>query len=89
MPKLRNVAQETTGTIVGTVSSQDSAPLPGVSVQLADPAKGLELTAITAADGRYKLVALPPARYELSAKRDGFQSIKRPIRVGLGRTVTR
>jgi outer membrane receptor protein involved in Fe transport len=82
------LAQETTGTIVGTVTSQDGAPLPGATLQLVDGEKGFERSAISAADGRYKLVALQPARYELTASMSGFQSVKRPIRVELGRTVT-
>jgi len=82
------LAQETTGAIIGTVTSEDGQPLPGATLKLRDDDKGFERTAITAADGRYKLVALQPARYELTATMAGFQSVKRPIRVELGRTVT-
>ncbi len=82
------LAQETTGAIIGTVTSEDGAPLPGATLQLTDEAKGFERTAISAADGGFKLVALPPARYELTATMPGFQTVKRPIRVELGRTVT-
>ena len=81
-------AQETTGAIIGTVTSADGQPLPGATLQLADQEKGFERTAVSAADGRYKLVALQPARYELTAAVPGFQTVKRPIRVELGRTVT-
>jgi len=82
------VAQETTGTIVGTINSEDGQPLPGVTLQLVDQEKGLERTSVSAADGRYKLMALPPARYELTATITGFQTVQRAVRVELGRTVT-
>jgi hypothetical protein len=82
------LSQETTGAIIGTVTSQDGAALPGATLQVVDPAKGFERTVVSAAEGRYKLVALPPARYQLTASLAGFQTVKRAIRVELGRTVT-
>jgi hypothetical protein len=81
-------AQETTGAVLGTVRSQDELALPGVTVQLVDPDRGLERVALSGRDGSYRFVALPPARYELTASLQAFQTEKRPIKVDLGRTVT-
>ena len=82
------LAQETTGAIVGTVTSEDGAALPGVSLRLVDSDRGFDRTALSAGDGGYRLVALPPARYDLTASLTGFQTVKRAVRVELGRTVT-
>ena len=82
------LAQETTGAIVGTVTSEDGAPLPGVSIQLEDTERGLSRSAVSAANGGYSLVALPPARYQLTATLDKFQTVQRAVKVDLGRTVT-
>ncbi len=81
-------AQETTGAITGTVTSEDGQPLPGVSVTVVDPDTGLERTAIAGSRGDYRLTALPPAVYQLTAGLDGFQSSRRTLRVELGRTLT-
>ena len=56
------LAQETTGAIIGTITSPDGCTLPGATLRLVDEDKGFERTSVSAADGRYKLVALPPAR---------------------------
>jgi outer membrane receptor protein involved in Fe transport len=80
-------AQETTGTIVGRVTSPDEAALPGVTVQIADPSVGFERITVTNADGEYKFIALPPAQYKLTATLEGFQTHARDLDVDLGRTV--
>jgi outer membrane receptor protein involved in Fe transport len=80
-------AQETTGAILGTVTSQDGATLPGATVTINDPETGLQRTTVTNTAGEFKFVALPPANYEVTATLDGFQTYKRELRVDLGRTV--
>ena len=57
-------AQETTGVILGTTTSLDAVALPGVMLTLTNPDTGFQRTVISGSDGGYKLVALPPARYE-------------------------
>ena len=81
------MAQETTGTIIGIITSEDGATMPGVTVTVSDPATGFERTVVTDAAGEYRFVALPPARYSLQAALTGFQTYQRDIDVGLGRTV--
>ena len=68
------VAQETTGAIIGTITSQDGRLLPGVTISLVDQDRGFLRTAVSAGDGRFSLLALPPARYDLTASVDGFQN---------------
>jgi len=82
------VAQETTGEIFGTVASQDGVPLPGVSVTIENPEVGHSRVAETRDDGGFRFVALAPARYQLTAVLDGFQTMRRQVDVNLGRAVT-
>ncbi len=81
-------AQETTGTIIGTVTSQDGAPLPGVTMKLADLAKGFERTASPPTTCATRWLRCHPLLTNCTASLKGFQSVKRPIRVELGRTTT-
>ena len=69
------VAQETTGEIVGEVTSPDGVPLPGVTLVLENPENGFQRSAISSPDGGYRLVALPPASYRLTASMDGFRAV--------------
>ena len=80
-------AQETTGAVIGTITSEDGATMPGVTVTIADPDTGFERTTVTNTAGEFRFVALPPATYALQATLDGFQTYKRDLAVSLGRTV--
>ena len=82
------MAQETTGAIMGTITSQDGATMPGVTVTISDAATGFERTTVTNGAGEYRFVALQPARYTLQAALTGFQTYLREIDIDLGRTVT-
>ncbi|RLE26988.1 MAG: hypothetical protein DRJ61_17925, partial [Acidobacteria bacterium] len=80
-------AQETTGSIVGTVTSEDGAPLQGVTVVIEDLERGLRRVAISGRTGDFAVAALPPAHYQLTANQQGFQGVKRQIRVEIGSTL--
>jgi len=80
-------AQETTGSVIGTITSEDGATMPGVTVTISDPDTGFERTTVTSTAGEFRFVALQPANYDLQATLDGFQTYKRSIDVSLGRTV--
>lgn len=80
-------AQETTGSVIGTITSEDGATMPGVTVTISDPDTGFERTTVTNTAGEFRFVALQPAKYGLQAALDGFQTYQRSIAVELGRTV--
>jgi len=80
-------AQETTGAVKGTVTSDDGAPLPGVTVQVEDLERGLQRVAVSDRRGDFTLASLPPASYQMTATLQGFGGVRRPVRVELGRTV--
>jgi hypothetical protein len=81
------LAQETTGDIIGTVSSEDGQRLPAATVTIIDPARGLERSVTSNREGVFRVPALPPAHYELTASLDGFKTLRRELEVALGRTL--
>jgi outer membrane receptor for ferrienterochelin and colicin len=82
-----SVAQ-TTGSIVGTVSDDVGAPLPGVNVEARGPALQGTKTAVTATDGSYRLALLPPGSYTVSASLPQFGRAEQTVQVLLDRNVT-
>lgn len=68
-------AQETTGTIVGTVTDQTGAVLPGVTVTLRNTRTETVRTAVTNEAGLYTASLLPVGSYEVTFELAGFQSV--------------
>jgi len=66
-------AQETTGTILGTVTDNTGAALPGVSVVVRHLGTGQTLERVTSPDGFYTAPLLPIGEYELTFTLTGFQ----------------
>lgn len=84
------VAQATnTGTVVGQVTDPQGAVVPGAKITLKDPATGNTLTTTTNDQGRYVIVNVPPANYDLTATKSGFATAKisnATVQVGLQST---
>jgi outer membrane receptor protein involved in Fe transport len=81
-------AQRTTGTIVGIVTDDTGAVLPGVTVTLRGTQVAGTQASQTTSEGRFRFVALPPGAYDLSFSLAGFSTLNRTgIRVGVGTTV--
>ena len=77
-----------TGTVSGIVSSQDDAPLPGVTVIASSPALQVAREAVSDVNGVYYLRALPPGSYTVQFTLAGFQSaVRHDVAVALGGTV--
>ena len=72
------------GSIAGTVTDETKAVLPGVTVTAVNPATGFTREAVTDAEGKFNLVALPPASYEVTSSLVGFTSSKNTITVTVG-----
>ena len=66
-------AQETTGTIQGTVTDQSGAVLPGVTVVVKHVQTGRANEAISSEAGRYAVFSLQPGSYEVTFTLAGFQ----------------
>lgn len=71
-------AQELTGTLYGTVMAEDGALLPGVTLTVQSPQliRG-EQVLVTSSVGEYRISALPPGLYSVTAGLSGFTSVRR------------
>jgi TonB family protein len=66
---------QTAGSLHGVVVDATSqAPLGDVQVSARSPALIGEQSAVSDADGNFEMTLLPPGTYDLTVKRDGFQS---------------
>lgn len=70
-------AQTTTVTLRGTVTDQNGAALPGVSVTARRVDTNMSLGAVSGDGGQYFLMTLTPGPYELSAALQGFRTERR------------
>src|SRR5688500_3259477 len=66
-------AQETTATMVGTVTDASGGVLPGVVVSLRHTATGRTFEGTTSTEGGYLVTLLPIGEYELTFTLSGFQ----------------
>src|SRR5439155_6833288 len=82
------VAQVTTGTIVGTVTDESGAVLPGVTATLQGAGVAGQPTTVTGSEGAYRFPSVPPGEYALTFTLQGFSTVRRErIPVPLGGTV--
>ncbi len=68
----------TTGAITGTVTDPSSAAIPGVTVTATEKATGATRTAVTDANGSYRISLLPPGEYALQFSAPGFKTLVPP-----------
>ena len=84
-----SVAQQTLGSMNGTVSDSSGAVVPNVAVTIRNVATNLAVRAETKDSGTFSAVDLPIGSYEVTFARDGFQSAVFPqILVQGNRTTT-
>ena len=85
-PSRLALAQETTGTLRGTIADAQGLAVPGVRVAATGP-QGVQETT-TDAGGRFNLPFLTPGAYDVRAELQGFKAFEqRTITVSLGQTV--
>ncbi|HEY3350084.1 MAG TPA: carboxypeptidase-like regulatory domain-containing protein [Thermoanaerobaculia bacterium] len=70
-------AQDTRGSISGTVSDDSGGALPGVTVIVKNSETNLANTATTDSKGFYQVRLLRPGTYEVKAALSGFATVKR------------
>ena len=69
---------QTVGSIVGRVTDESGAVMPGVTVTATSPALQLpQVTDVTDGQGDYRLTPLPIGTYEVTYTLTGFQTVKR------------
>jgi hypothetical protein len=82
-------AQQTLGSINGTVSDASGAMVQGAGVKARAVATNLEVTATSKNDGSFNIADLPIGTYEVKFTKEGFQSADYPqITVQGNRTTT-
>jgi carboxypeptidase family protein len=77
-----------TGTVTGRVTDSSGAALPGVTVTMKSPQALGQFTAVTDAQGAYRVTNLPPADYESRAELQGFQTVVKPVSVRVATTLS-
>ncbi len=70
-------AQTTRGTILGTVTDQSGAVMPGVTVTVRETSTGLTRTDTTNNSGDYLMPELPVGPYTVEAVKQGFVKVER------------
>jgi hypothetical protein len=68
------LGQSVTGNLLGTVVDPGGAAVPGLEVQLKNAGTGALRTALTTADGVFRVTNLVPSTYSLSIKATGFKT---------------
>src|SRR6188474_3944865 len=72
-------AAQSTGSIIGQVTDQSGAVLPGVTVTATSPALQVpSVVAVTNEQGEYRLAPLPIGVYQVSYELAGFRPAQRP-----------
>ena len=80
-------AQLQTGNLYGTVSDQQGAALPGVTVTLSG--QGAPQVQVSNAQGQFRFLNLSPGSYGLKAELEGFSTIDYPnITINVGRNTS-
>jgi hypothetical protein len=72
------IAQQTLGTLNGSVLDSSGAAIPNSIVTVSDPAIGVTRTATTQGNGFYQIFNLPVGVYGVQATHDGFNTTKIP-----------
>jgi hypothetical protein len=66
-------AQQTTATLLGTVTDASGAAVPGVAVRATNLATAVARSTVSDQAGNYSFPYLPAGNYQLTASREGFQ----------------
>jgi len=75
--RLPRPAPKTTAALQGIVREEGGRGLPGAALTLRNLTSGDRRQAATDAEGVFRLLELPPGRYELIVEKDGFESMTR------------
>jgi len=78
------LAQDTTGTILGTITDASGAVLPGVTVTVKNTDTSQSRAIVSDTAGRYRMSLLQPGHYEVTVQLQGFQTM---VRSGITVTV--
>src|SRR4051812_305929 len=83
LPALAFGQRTTTGTVAGKIIDASGAVVPGVTISVSSPEALGQFSAVTDAQGLYRVTNLPPATYDIRAELTGFHTIIRKETVRL------
>jgi len=67
------LAQFQFGSVVGLVKDASQAPVPGAAIEIRSRTTNVARHATTNAAGEYNFVSMPPDRYTLTVRHEGFR----------------
>src|SRR5216683_8440078 len=77
------------GDIKGTAIDSSGAVMPHVNIVVTNSGKGIRRSVSTDGSGRYQIIGLEPATYDVSVQMTGFATeIRKDVSVAVGQTVT-
>jgi hypothetical protein len=76
-----------TGTVTGRIVDSSGGVLPGVTVTMKSAQALGQFTAVTDAQGLYRIANLPPAAYDARAELQGFQTVAQTVTVRVASTL--
>jgi hypothetical protein len=80
--------QSNNATVLGVVTDESDAAVPGATVTIRNVGTNIERTADTSEGGEYTLVNLQPGEYELTAQSEGFSTyVQRGIVLQIGQVL--
>lgn len=68
-----SVWAQSTGYLSGTVQDAQGAALAGAKIIVSDPARNLQLEAVTNSDGTFSFTSLQPSTYSVTVEANGFR----------------
>ena len=77
----------TTGTVVGTITDESKAVIPGVEVALTDLSSNATRTVTTSASGQYVFPDIAPGAYRISVTSKGFKTATLAVNVEVAKSV--
>jgi hypothetical protein len=77
LPMRSAFAQQATAKIVGTVSDEQGAVIPGVKITVTNTATNLASDTTSDKDGFYQVLDLPIGTYRIVASHEGFRTLER------------
>jgi outer membrane receptor protein involved in Fe transport len=80
-------AQNTTGTVRGTVTDSSGAPIGGAEIVARNISTGVQRSTMTRDNGSYVLPGMVPATYDLTARRVGMAGSTRREVIQIGKTI--
>lgn len=77
-------AQTINGNVVGTVTDEQGAAVPGVTVTVTNVENGQSRTATTNEEGLYRIAGLPVGTYSVKLEKSGFTAVTSQVAVSVG-----